>query len=407
MAALIKWIGNAKAVAQVQSITPGGTIGTETFTITINGKTVTYTATGSDTVATVIDGLIEAIGLSEEPEFSVYELTDNTTNFYMTDRTAGRPSTITSSATGSATCVSAPVTAASGPNYWSVAANWYDVTNSKNAVPASTDSVSIDGKVPIRYGIDQNTVTLAELVVLGNVEIGLPPTNDLGYAEYLDQYLKISVTNCEINSDAGLIRLNVGSVATTMVVNKTGSPTDDEVTALTFLGTGSNVMYILSGNVGIAQMPGESAKVTTLGIGAVGVAAPNVYIGEGTTLATTTHVTGTTICYANFLAWTIEGGTVTGREDCTGTTITVRNDGELIWQSNGNISTKLILGPRGVGTFDHDLRTRTVAATDLYAGCVLNDRFKTTTWTGGWVFKQCSLKDVELNVGYDFTLTRS
>ena len=404
MAGLTRWIGNAKAVAQVRSITPGGTIGTETFTITINGKTVTYTAESGDTVADVVDGLIEAIGLSESPEFLVYELTDNATNLYMTDRTAGRPSTITSSATGSATCVAATVTASSGPNYWSVAANW-----SGGAVPsaAGDDSVHIVGRVPILYGIDQNTVTLAELVIGGEVEIGLPPTNDLGYDEYLDEYLKISATSCEINSDAGLIRLNVGSVATSLVCLKTGSPSDDEVAALTFLGSGSNVMYILSGDVGIAQMPGETAKVTTLGIGAQGVAAPTVYIGEGTTLAATTHVAGTTICYADFVAWTIDGGIVTGRENCTGTTITVRNDGELVWQSSGNIGTKLILGPRGVGTFDRDLRTRTVAATDLYAGCVLNDRFKTTTWTGGWVLKQCSLDDVDLNVGFDSTITRS
>ena len=39
--ATVIWRGDAAPVAQVNTVTPGGTIGTETFTVTINGKDIT------------------------------------------------------------------------------------------------------------------------------------------------------------------------------------------------------------------------------------------------------------------------------------------------------------------------------------------------------------------------------
>lgn len=407
--ALTRWIGNAKAVSRINRVTPGGTIGTETFTITINGKEIVYVAESGDTATEVVDGLIAALTeYIAEPEISMLTVTDNGTTLDL-EGPPGVPFTQTSSATGSATLVTtSDGTGASqlpsGPNFWSVATNW-----SGGSVPVSNDSVTIDGdsSTPaVLYDLDQNAVSLTELIIRGNVQVGLPPRNDLGYNEYLEQELKISATAIEINSNSSLIRINVGANATAMNVLSTGAPVRNDIKALTFRGSGSNTITITDGSLGIANIEGETAKVTTLRIGTK-TTAPDVFIGEGTTLADTILAGGTVVCYADFVAWVIEGGTVTARENATGTTLTVRNSGELVWMSSGNIGTKLIAGPNGVCDFSRDLRTRTIAATDVYAGATVRDPFKVTTFTGGFVLKQCSLADVTLDIGTDCTITRS
>lgn len=405
MAVTAYWLGTAQAIAQVIRFTPGGTIGTETFTITRNNKTIAYTAVGGDTATSVCTGLAAAFALCTAPEFTTENtITNNGATIDFTMTTTGVPATFTSGATGSATLVTSTVTAASGPNFWNVATNWLN-SAATNLVPVSTDTVYVDGLVPIRYGLAQSAVTLAAMYVKGSVEIGLPPTNANGYAEDRAQYLAIGVTACEVDSSAGMIAINAGSVLTTMNVYNTGTPTQTQTHALRFLGTNaSNVLNIFSGSVGIAERPTEVSTLLTCRIGTLQGGSPDVYVGTGSTLGTFTIASGTLTSHSNITTVTCQGGTLITRETATLTTVTVRKSGVLQHDSSGTITT-LNAGPDGEIDFTRDLRARTVTNANVYANTKISDNYKTVTWTNGLILVQCGLVDVTLDVGTGITLT--
>ena len=97
-----QWTGNAVAVKDVWTITPGGTIASgSTFTLSINGKSIVYTSTGS-TVAGVTAGIAALWNNTETPtppEFRELVAVDNTTSVTLTGRLEGRPHTVGAAAT--------------------------------------------------------------------------------------------------------------------------------------------------------------------------------------------------------------------------------------------------------------------------------------------------------------------
>lgn len=284
------WLGRAKAVAQITTATPGGTIGTETFTLTINGKAISYTAQGGDTVALVVDGLLAAWEAADDDfaEFADATPTDSTTTLTLTGAVAGVPFTVTGSATGSATLTVSTTTACTGPNYWTNTANW-----SGGAVPVNADDVIIDVPVSILYGLDQSAVTLASLVVgssfTGDAYIGLPRTNPAGYTEYRDQYLAIGATAVRIGVGDGngsaRIKIAFGSVQTSCEVRRASQGAETNVPAVLLTGThASNAFDVQEASVGLAFYGGETATALTLRL----AAAAQVTCGEGATLGTIT-----------------------------------------------------------------------------------------------------------------------
>lgn len=121
---VVRWRGDAPAVAQVNQVLPASVAVGNTFTLTINGKNITFTATAA-TVANVTAGLKSAVLTSTIPEFLELIPTDNQVNLLLTAKVPGVPFTQTSSASGgAATLVTTTPTASAGPNDWSVAANW-------------------------------------------------------------------------------------------------------------------------------------------------------------------------------------------------------------------------------------------------------------------------------------------
>src|ERR1700736_2287329 len=112
-----RWRGDAPAVKQVNTATVGGTAaGGQVYTVTINGKTVSYTAAGGDTNNTIAGALQALLAASTIPEFQEVAWTVATNVITGTSAVAGRPFTNTSSATGTGTLVRATTTASSGPN---------------------------------------------------------------------------------------------------------------------------------------------------------------------------------------------------------------------------------------------------------------------------------------------------
>lgn len=94
------WQGNALAVAQVVNLTPAAVQVGDVFTVTINGKAISYTAAAA-TVADVVSGLVALLAASTVPEFLEVTWTAGGTNAYVvgTAATAGVPFTASLSRT--------------------------------------------------------------------------------------------------------------------------------------------------------------------------------------------------------------------------------------------------------------------------------------------------------------------
>ena len=132
-----RWRGDAKNVAQVNTITPANVGAGNTFTVTINGKDITFTATAA-TVANVTAGLVALLNASLTPEFAEITYTDSTTHVTGTADSPGKPFTQTSSAAGgTATNTTATPTANQSQNDVNNADNW------DSAVPTTGDDVFI------------------------------------------------------------------------------------------------------------------------------------------------------------------------------------------------------------------------------------------------------------------------
>lgn len=93
------WRGDAPAIAQVTRITPANVEIGDVFTITINGKSISVTATAA-TVSNVCTLLAAAIAAVQTtiPEFTEFSVSNQTTSLLLTARTAGVPFVITASA---------------------------------------------------------------------------------------------------------------------------------------------------------------------------------------------------------------------------------------------------------------------------------------------------------------------
>ncbi len=129
------WKGDAAAVAQVTTLTVGGTIEAgDLFKVTIGDKTLTVAAANT-TAADVADQIVaawNALTATTHPEFAEITAAEGSGGtLTLTADTAGKPFTVTPTTTeangGAAddqTFTQAATTASSGPNHWDTAANW-------------------------------------------------------------------------------------------------------------------------------------------------------------------------------------------------------------------------------------------------------------------------------------------
>ena len=104
------WRGDAPAVAQQTRITPSSVEIGDVFTLTINGKSISVTATAA-TVSNVCGLLATAIAASTIAEFREFTVTNATSSLLLTSSTAGVPFVITgSTSNGSALGVTVATT---------------------------------------------------------------------------------------------------------------------------------------------------------------------------------------------------------------------------------------------------------------------------------------------------------
>ena len=369
------WIGQAVAVADVWTITPGGTIASgSVFTLTINGKDLVYTATGS-TLADTTAGITAAWNNTvtpPPPEFRELEATDTGTTVVLTGLSAGRPHTVSAAASGSGspTISASNTTAATGPNHLNNGDNWSDGT-----APANSDVLVFDrGSVPVLYGL---STTLTGITIYWRAgyrgAIGLPPINRDGdaYGEYRTRYLTLDgATLIQLESqDVSRFYINTGTTAATVVVNQTGSREDDNIPCVCLRGGhSSNALTINRGDVGAAYFAGETSTIPDIRLAFVASRATDARLvcGTGATLTTVSKTGGDLTIRSNVTTLTQgpTGGTTTIEAGAV-TTLNL-NGGTCVYNSTGTLGTASIAND-GFLDFDQDARAKTVTnPVDIY-----------------------------------------
>ncbi|MGQ0637325.1 MAG: hypothetical protein ACT4QC_22180 [Planctomycetaceae bacterium] len=416
-----RWRGDAPKIAQVNTLTVAGTAANgQIYSVTINGKAVSYTANGSDTNNSIAAALKASLAASTIPEFAEITWTVATNVVTATARTTGKPFTNTSAATGTGTLTTSVATANSGPNVVSLAANWEGA-----AVPADGDDVVFDsGASDVLYDLDQNAVTPASILVDTGFrgKIGLPELNADDavntYAEYREKYLRYGnsgdaqTVTLTVKGGAGRIKLNTGTAQAAWNISDSAPALEDGVPAVLLKGTHSaNALNVSKGDVGVALFAGETATLAVVNVGyrtnragdararlGAGVSLANAAIvqtGGSLELNSSTSGSATLTQYDGTLS--LNGGSHTG--------LAVRG-GDCIYNTSGTLGGATVVSGDGHLDFSQDLRAKTVTnPIDLFGPAArLSDPHKVVS---GLIvdLDETALSD-NLNLGPHIRLTR-
>lgn len=405
------WVGRAASVAQVTKVVFSSIVSTNTYTVTINGKSVSITAT-STSLGDLIDALVNAWNSSAEPEHR--EMTaarredPSLSGLQLTANTAGVPITVTASATTGTATVTQP-TAASGPNFWNVAANW-----SGGTLPVAADDLIVeDSSVSILYGLT-DTNNYASLTVNSSFTgtIGLPEVNASQYPEYRTQYLTLgtgSAITVTLGYGAGTfssrIRLDVQSSNVTFSLFGSGLNNGDQYPyELRGAGSGSTVRCYAGG---LLLSAASSGNVSTLD-----VIQRDSFAGGPSVKSEAEITVGTATIHGGELLLEGPATTLVARETARVTvskasqvaTVKVSSQALINWESSAGITTKLHVEQDGQINFGRVGTTKTVAACDLYSRGSLLDPLDKVTFTAGVVLQACRLADVTLDLGVGVTI---
>lgn len=425
--AIVRWIGNALPVAQVETITIANTwAANDTATVTINGKTITMTVGSTATttevatqLANVLNSATAALGTGYSAtergpnigEFAEFTAVASGSTVVCTARVKGKPFTMTTGETtaGSGTCTRSTTTAATGPNHADNGKNY-----SGGSVPSNGDTLLFDsGSVDVLYGLDQSAVHPAAVHCLAAYRgrIGLKLVNDdnsaLPYNEYRDRYLKYGGTGAMAviigaGEGQGSSRINIDANDTTLTATilKTGNPEKGDQYAVRLIttspATGSNSISVTKGFVGIAPLGTEAAVIATLNVSYAESRQNDAFVfcGSGVTLTNVvadggdvTLNSGTTSIDHKAGTLTLMAGAHTALRDSGGTTL---------YRSTGTLSAAYLTG--GSLDFRQDNRARTVSAIDIWEGSEIHDPVGTVTWTAGIDLNDCNPTEVVLNL---------
>lgn len=346
---------NAAAVAQESRATPANVEIGDVFTLLVNGVAIgTFTASAG-TVANVTAGLTSAWNASTHDYAADIVASDQTTYVKLLGP-VGMPFTVTATATdgggaNTQTLTMTTPTAATGPYHWNDADNW-----SAGAVPANGDVVHVADTVsPILYGLDQNGVTLAQLIIWDTFtgKIGLDyqryatsadGATQVNLSDYRDTHLKIGATICEIGKRKGdatatgsaRILIDLHTAASTCIVHSTAAASDyTGRPAVRIKATHASTDIIVResvGGVGIAtEKAGETSTVRNINV-LVPSTSSTVSTGPGCTITGVKCTGGTaTINAASIAEFLVTGGDVTTEGDYTITSAI--NDG-ADWVAN-------------------------------------------------------------------------
>lgn len=404
-----RFVPRAAAVSQIDQLAVGGTVevGDEFHircgNITL-GKQITVVAE-STVLADVADQIVEewdALDADLYPEFR--ELTPEATSGGALTVTGpeGWPFTLTVSTTESGggaadlqTFVKTNLQSATGPDWWSEASNW-----DQGAVPGNGDDVDIEMlETPIRFGLDQNGVTLASLNILNsfqgsNAQLGLPYLNEESspYPEYRDTHLKIQSVLCNIGRGEGSgserIHLNLVTSASEVHIHNTGSRSNElHATVQILLGHASSVLNLYGGDVELSPMLGDSSSLASINL-----YGGTLRCGRGVTPPILLMYGGQGTFEQNPQSITKKGGVLLLRG--SGNVSVLDNlVGDLFAQITGNITTRLTCGPGARCSVDGVSDAIDIAHLILHTGAVFVDRPGRSVIAIGPDYINCTLAD--------------
>jgi hypothetical protein len=245
------------------------------------------------------------------------------------------------------------------------------------AVPTTGDDVVFRGLPGVTQNdvtfYDHSAITLASLTIEASWA-GKIGTTSTASADYFG-YWKISATSLVIDgSGSSRCKINLGSVASTILIKSSGTSADTGADAIRLVGTSaSNKLYLVGNGSTCAatfagNLPGEtgdlsggidvSGSATTLTLGP-GVTWANAYAAQGATLNANSGGT----------ALTVTGGAVA---TVTGTAkVTTVNNGGTVYLNNRPATDALNAYPDSTTDFSNNPATATVAAVNLYPGATI------------------------------------
>lgn len=417
----VKWLGTATQVAQLDTLTVGGTIEIgDIFNITVtgtNGRTLTISVVASSTsIATTVAEIVAAWAASTDDLATAITAADASPDITMTAVTAGDAFTLTVETTESGggaadaqTFVRAATTANGGPKDWRDVDNW-DI----GALPggAGGQDVFIENfSGLIVYGLDQSGIgnTLDSLTIGASFTGKL---GDEGAAGTIGDYLQIKATIVNIGSHFGSgspagssrVKVDTGSVASTINVYKSAASTDSAKSSVRLLANNAATdINVYRGNVSIAHASGETTSINDVIVSWLTSRATDssVFIGPGVTVggvltktggdcvlqvavATITHSSGTmTITGSgNITTLNITGGAVASGSSGTIGTLTVTG-GSVTLTGTGNITT--INAESGTVTVSGDATIGTLNAEGAAVNPNATGTITTLTITAGTV----------------------
>ena len=375
--ATVNWFPRAASRAQVDTITLGGTwVVGDVANVTINGKTVTFTATGT-TAANVVTGLLAALQAATITEFRGITWASPTSTTITGTGTAGEPfaATVSRTTAGTGTISTSTTTIATSAEHWNDSNNW-----DTGAVPVDGDDVYVDLSLgSIRYGLNQSSVEPCSLTIYSRTQtsnvIGLPRVNASGYVEYRTRELTIKPAACTIDCESPQMFLSFSSGQVACSVIATGQSNSQGVPALTVRGSHvSNTWEIIAGSVGMAIYGGETANGSALQV----AEGADVVCGSGCSINALTN-RGSLDYSGSFNTLVSNAGVAIIRGTDASTSITAEG-GDIDYRSSGTVTNAYAGGTAG-GTIDcsKDLTSRTFTYLIIKPGGQLNDPSQTVT----------------------------
>lgn len=339
--------GRQKTLRAVRPFTIGFSSGA-TYTWTVNGKTLIYTAVSGDDATSVALALANLGSSSVEPEHSELEFSSSAAVLTATGPTDGGPFTASGSATAGSFTSGTAITGTS-PNDLTDTANW-----SGAALPGNNDTVTFPKNAPnVRYNLAGMTATgLTIIREAGGPRLGLPDVRSDGKLEYRSTRMVLASCASALiyldgNEVAQSVRLDCGTFATIVEIVGVGpSAPGAEVVEVVGLTTNGEIRCN-NGSVASCTEDGEAEIVTVLN-----ATNSTLRVGPWGT-ATTINVNGQTAVAsiaANFTTLNVDDfaqvgviGSATGRP--------VIEAGTVAWISTGNPISPVIASD-GVLTFD-------------------------------------------------------
>jgi len=368
------WEPKALTVAQVTTVTVGGTLAGETFTITVGGVDIASHTDADTVIATTVAALVSAWNASIHAYATGITAVDASPSITFTGDTGGAVGSGSESGSPFILTLNTPGGAATFGQVETTSAtsvhNFNDPVNfSDGALPGASDTVIIaDTDVNICWGLE--SITAADLVLKVDQSytglIGLRTSNfaanvagdvyDSSAFEYRPTYLQLDIATLEIGgssgvgSPAGSTRIKIDNdkagISTTRIWNTAESSAESNLPAVRLLynNINSDVDCLLTGAGGAGIGVDLPDEASTIGWVYVDGQTTQFTIGGGVTINNLTQHSGTCrLDSASTLATVARnGGSLTISEGVTVTFMTDKGAGQTIM--NGTVGTLTISG---------------------------------------------------------------